>query len=555
MNAATPSVAGDQHYISTDKPEPNELQQSLRAWQRALHPVTVICAVQAALSLTLVWSNTAFEDEAQFLWVGRLLVAHWLNGTPWPSAFADGNFSGSPLIYPPLAALADSVTGLAGARILSLVFMLCATLLLYLTASRLFGRVEAIFATVLWAISEPVIRLAFGTYDALSILLTVLAVWAIMQFGPRRSRMILVALAAFVLALANVTAYSGIVIDPIVILFAFLVWLPCLRTRLALLYAALLAGESALLLAVLMTFWGSWAGASFSVFNRTSFTRQSLLVVADEIWQYSGLIVALAIVSAVVAIGAVSRARLGLLALSGCATLIVPLAQLHAETAESLDKHLAYGIWFGAIGAGYTCKAALKWIPGAGKRMLALCCIVALIYPAANSWDQAWARFHGWANARQLVASLRPIVAHSSGLFYVPWHESYVTEYYVPFGYDWTRWNTSLSLDPVAVPASGWEQYYAAQLRRHNYAAVTLFYSTTFSSAPELPGKLLLSPNGNATNQELLGLVGATSGEPGLPELTLALEEDPDYHLAAVGPYDAMNDNAIYVIWQRKVRP
>ena len=196
MKAATPSMADEQQYASKGGLPPHGYQQPLRAWRRVLHPVTAICAVQAALSLTLIWSNTAFEDEAQFLWVGRLLIAHWVNGTAWPSAFADGNFSGSPLIYPPLGALANSITGLAGARILSLAFMLCATILLYLTASRLFGRTEALFATVLWAICEPVIRLAFATYDALSILLTVLAVWVIVQVGRRRGRIALVAIAA-----------------------------------------------------------------------------------------------------------------------------------------------------------------------------------------------------------------------------------------------------------------------------------------------------------------------------------------------------------------------
>ena len=89
------------------------------------------------MSLTLVWSNTAFGDEADYLWVGRLELAHWLHGTSWPSAYADRLFSGSPLFYPPLGALADSMGGLAGARILSLAFMLGATVLLYLTASRL----------------------------------------------------------------------------------------------------------------------------------------------------------------------------------------------------------------------------------------------------------------------------------------------------------------------------------------------------------------------------------------------------------------------------------
>ena len=38
-----------------------------RPWRRVLHPVIAVCVVQAALSMTLVWSNTAFGDEADYL--------------------------------------------------------------------------------------------------------------------------------------------------------------------------------------------------------------------------------------------------------------------------------------------------------------------------------------------------------------------------------------------------------------------------------------------------------------------------------------------------------
>ena len=90
--------------------------------------------MQVGLSLTLVWSNTAYLDEADFLWIGRLELAHWLHGTSWPSASAYRFLSGSPTIYPPIGALANSIGGLAGARILSLCFMLGATILLCWTA-------------------------------------------------------------------------------------------------------------------------------------------------------------------------------------------------------------------------------------------------------------------------------------------------------------------------------------------------------------------------------------------------------------------------------------
>lgn len=47
-------------------------------------PLSVILAVQAALSLSLVWSNTAFRDEAEYLLQGRLELSHWLHGYPIP---------------------------------------------------------------------------------------------------------------------------------------------------------------------------------------------------------------------------------------------------------------------------------------------------------------------------------------------------------------------------------------------------------------------------------------------------------------------------------------
>ena len=200
------------------------------------HPLTAICAVQAVLSLTLVWSNAAFEDEADYLWLGHLEWAHWLHGASWPSAYADRFLSGLPIAYPPLGAVADSIGGLAGARILSLAFMLATTVLLYLTASRLIGRRGALIGCAIWALSEPALRLAFATYDPLSVLFTALAAWLVVQAGDRRRGFVWVAGAAGALGLANATAYSGIVIDPVLIGFAFLVWLPSMRARRALLW-------------------------------------------------------------------------------------------------------------------------------------------------------------------------------------------------------------------------------------------------------------------------------------------------------------------------------
>jgi hypothetical protein len=512
-----------------------------------LLPVIVICAVQAVLSLTLVWSNTAFGDEADYLWIGRLEVAHWLHGTSWPAAYADQALSGSPVIYPPLGALANSIGGLAGARILSLAFMLGATLLLYLTASQLLGRGGAIAATALWALSEPALRLAFATYDPLSVLLTALAAWLIVLAYRRGSAFVVAAAGA--LALANATAYSGVVIDPVIIIFAFLVWLHRMPARQAAFRAAYLVACFALFFYVLMTASRSWAGIMSTVIYRSVADRQSLLLVLNDIWGYSGLVICLAVIGAVTAVRAERRQRAALLALLGCAAFIVPAAQLHDRTAWSLDKHLAYGIWFGAIAGGYAFSKLIGWLPGGSRKLTAACCVIALSYLAVNSLESAWGAYHGWANSRAFITAFSPVAAESHGLIYASGQE-HIAEYYTPEGLDWTRWNTTLSLNPISLPEKSWSSYYHTQLNSGKYGIIVLFYSTTFSPASLKPN-MLLPKNADSTYRHLLDLIGQNSKEQGIAALTQALATDTHYQLVAHGPYDGAHNYGSYAIWQK----
>lgn len=128
--------------------EPARYAPHRRAGHQGLLLLAVL-AVQAVLSLRLVWSNTAFQDEAVYLWAGHLEWSHWLYGAQIP-AF-QSYFSGAPVVYPPLGALADSYGGLASARVLSLFFMLAATALLYSTTRRIFDRRAAFFAAAPFA--------------------------------------------------------------------------------------------------------------------------------------------------------------------------------------------------------------------------------------------------------------------------------------------------------------------------------------------------------------------------------------------------------------------
>ena len=164
------------------------------------------------LSLRLVRADTAFDDEATSLWAGHLEWAHWLHGTPIPQF--PKYFSGAPVIYPPLGALADSLGGLAAARLLSLLFMLGATALLWGTTGRLYGRRAALFAAALFAVLGPTLHLgAFATDDALRVVLVALAAWCVVRAGDRGRGTGWMVAAGTALAVANAAAYSSVLFD------------------------------------------------------------------------------------------------------------------------------------------------------------------------------------------------------------------------------------------------------------------------------------------------------------------------------------------------------
>src|SRR5207245_1539635 len=87
-----------------------------------------VLLMQAALSLRL--HNSAFEDEALYLYAGHLQLDHLLHGGAAHPEFAS-YFSGAPILYPVLGAAVDSLFGLAGARVLGLACLLATTALLY----------------------------------------------------------------------------------------------------------------------------------------------------------------------------------------------------------------------------------------------------------------------------------------------------------------------------------------------------------------------------------------------------------------------------------------
>jgi hypothetical protein len=270
-----------------------------------------------------MWSKTGFNDEALYLWAGHLELAHILHGTPVP-AFQT-YFSGAPVIYPPLGALADNLGGLAAARALSLAFMLGTTVLLYGTTRRLFGRrAGEIAAGSFGLLGSAQFLGAFATYDPMALFLLALATWLLVTSRGWPSEPLIIT-AGLVLALADATKYSATLWDPVVIALAALTatrggWLRrgVRAVRLA------LYTSGAILLALLRLGGHSYLrGVLF-----TTLARQSNGVPPASILRDSALWVGLILVIALRGLVIADSTRIRLIcAMLGCAVVLAPLEQ------------------------------------------------------------------------------------------------------------------------------------------------------------------------------------------------------------------------------------
>ncbi len=438
----------------------------------------VILTVQAVLSARLVHANTAFEDEALYLWAGRLEWAHWLHGThipPFPTYF-----SGAPVIYPPLSALADSIGGLAGARILSLCFMLGATLLLWKVTDRLYGPRPAFFAAGLWAVLGPTQRLgAFATYDAMALFLVALSAWCVTSGRGRRDATGWMLAGACALVLANATKYASALFDPTVVALALLTGYPpggkVARRRVAYLLAIMIA-----VIIVLLQIGGGWYIAGI---GQTTLTRHAggtpASVVLRSVWDWTAVV----IVSAAFALAIVfktERTAAGrwLLAVLVGTALLVPIEQARIHTYTALSKHVAFGVWFAVIAAGYAADHAVRWLHGRSAQIAATsACAAALVLVAISGISQANS-FFGWPGAKNLIPVVRQLTAHGGGRFLAD--NTPTLEYYLP-EISWRRWSSVYGITLPSgrrVPQSGnGIGPYRELLAAHYFNAVILAFT------------------------------------------------------------------------------
>lgn len=470
---------GAEHGLGTDGQRGLSRALAARRW-----PLLAILAIQAALSLRLIRSNTAFQDEGLYLWSGHLELSHLLHHTQIPDFATD--FSGAPVGYPLIGAIADSIGGLAGARILSLAFMLVATTLLHGVTRRLFAsRASAFFAAGLFAGTGSVQFLgAFATYDAMSLMLLALATWLAVRasFCGPASRFGLIAAAATILVLANVTKYASILFDPVVLAVALLsVW------RLRGIGAGLAAGAE-MTVGTLLILAGAYRlagpsyaqGIKFTTLSRAAGTDPVLsILMASARW--TGIVAIPAIVGALIIWFAWRNTPTTALVwtLTG-AVFLAPLEQARLHTFTSLFKHVGYGMWFASAVGGYVLASLPRAIGPAKSRAVLRAGTAAVVLAAVLGVIVADAQYRDWPDSRRLSTALSSL-ERPGGRYLV---EDYDVEaYYLRRSVQWPQWSNTWSFAYTDSRSGALLQNgsaYADAIRHRYFTVIVLAFWDTY---------------------------------------------------------------------------
>ena len=492
-----------------------------RTWVSRAVLFAIMC-VQAALTLRM--SNTAFEDEALYLYTGHMELAHLLHGAALQGNYAS-YFSGAPVLYPVLGALADDVGGLAAARTVSLIAMLATTGLLYSLTRRLFNERVGLCAAVIFSVTESALFLGhLATYDAPSLFLLALATWIVVRTAPFRWPGYL--LAAPPIALAVATKYAaGLFVPTIVVLSALAAW--PYHGRKALIAPAGLGAAVAALLGGALYLGGPvyMTGVRFTTTARFQGTAATSVLLRDSL-VWGGLPFALALIGTVAygirartepgelvadAAGRAWRVTLGIV-MTGTA-LLAPVDQIHIHTLTSLWKHIGFGLFFAAPFAGI----GLTRIIGDHFRRAQ---VGIAIWGAALviGMTQANDLFDGWPDSGPFV----PVLAH-----YLQPGARYLVE-----------------VDEVPI-------YY---LRNHADAQPDQFTSTYFIGYHDRQGQYLTGNAGfvaaiKANYFKVVAFDGQVT--PALDNvLARTLRANPAYRLAAAIPVNG--HTVTYYVWVRR---
>jgi hypothetical protein len=438
-------------------------------------PVIVILLIQAALSVRFFRANSNSPGEGSYLWAGYLDLGHHALAPQLAGLYAQ--LHGSQALYPRAGALAAEFGGLAGARALSLVFMLIATAALYGVARRLWSSAApAVFATALfgWLGTVQVLG-ALATNDAMSLALLAAATWTGVRAAALRAaaRLPLLAVAAALLLLANATMYMSLLFDPVVIAVL------CLASWRARGWAAALASGAVAAAATAALVFGVRKIRFAALASPAGDASAARILAADGRW--TGLLIALAVAAAIAVTWRQRDAVTALLAwvLAGAAVALA-LFQVRLHTTAGLYQDAGFGAWFAAAAAGRL--LAYLFVPGrrhpapAFRRGIA---ILAMLVSAGIGVVTSVPRYLSWPDSDPAAAELAKF-ARPDG--------EYLAEDYYQFAFtlrssiSFSQWSGTSSFgyrDPRTRKFLRNDPAYAAAIKESYFSVIVLDFQNT----------------------------------------------------------------------------
>src|SRR6266581_3654105 len=339
-----------------------------------------------ALLCWILLKNTAFEDEALYIYAGEQIWQHWLHGLPLLENYSYF-ISGNPYVYPIIAGPLDMLGGLELVRSFSLACMLIVTSCGYYVTKQLFDQKSAIFAAIFFVCQGPVLFLSrLATYDSLCLCL------------------VAIGMALAVNASLAQRPWRALGIGPFLVLAFFAK------------YAALLslAVVGTLGAIVVIRFDPSMLHALVaSTTDRIVNQEYSRLSLAEHVVQMVGLSYAVGLAGLVFAR---KKHLLIALVLLGSA-LLIPAYHIYKAELISVDKHLGYSMFFVMPVAGYA-LASLSgfrrafspgryWLSG-----VAICLILFLV-----GIGEAQSMYSDWPPATQLTYVFKTQVRSATGRY------------------------------------------------------------------------------------------------------------------------------------------
>ena len=362
--------------------------------------------------------NTAFQDEALYLYAGRQILHHW-NGGPVPFDNYASYFSGYPWFYPVIGGFMDMIGGLELARDFSVVCMLGVTGIVYWITGKLFHRPAAIFASAAYASTGVVLFVGrLATYDAMCLFLIAIASafsvhvsmskrpWTALAIGPVLVSAILAKYAAllFVLPVLGLLTFSSIVFDGW--------WRALARLALAL-------GSFALTLGIAYETLNREAlqGITSTTTNRAVALKSPRTALFIHVLHMGGAIYLIAFLGLLLLLRLQWRYRVLAVLLFGSSWL-APGYHIYMREPVSLDKHIAYGLFFVMPLAGY----ALAWLSGYERKPFLsfyrgywLAGLAVIMVVLAIGLTQSRTLFADWANTSGMSYGLHTQVRDGSG--------------------------------------------------------------------------------------------------------------------------------------------